>query len=98
MPIRSGKLESEFTMTGIEKEIGKRSDNGVEVEGGDIDLWTPLETKTPYAVKQLLEDGRKVIMFAPNDTENPFNWSLVRILTTKDWISVDVLMGFFPRK
>ena len=68
-------------MAGIGKEMEKQSDHGAE--GGDIDLWAPLETKTPYAIKQLLEDGRKVIMFAPNDLENPFNWSLVSILALR---------------
>lgn len=78
-------------MAGIEKETRKRSEHGVE--GGDIDLWMPLETKTPYAVKQLLEDGRKVIMFAANDSENPFNWSLVRKYhDTVDW---NILISFF---
>ncbi|KAF8451557.1 major facilitator superfamily domain-containing protein [Terfezia claveryi] len=62
-------------MAGIKKEIGKRSDHGVE--RGDIDLWTPLETKTP-----------KVVMFAPNDQENPFNWSL----KMKTWITI---LGIF---
>ncbi|KAF8428101.1 hypothetical protein EV426DRAFT_704995 [Tirmania nivea] len=67
-------------MAGIEKEIGNRSDHGVG--GGDVDLWTP------YVIKQLLEDGRKVIMFAPNDPENPFNWSL----KLKIWLTI---LGIF---
>jgi len=75
-------------MTGIliEKELGKRSDDGVEVEEGDVDLWAPLETKTPFAIKELLEDGRRVITFAPNDPECPFNWSLVSILALENQI------------
>jgi len=86
-------------MAGIGKEVGKRSEHGVE--GGDIDLWTPLDTKTPYAIKQLLEDGRKVIMFAPNDPENPYNWSLVSNSGTEDRIpiyTVFILMNYFLRK
>lgn len=58
-------------MSAPEKEMGGRDSEG--------DIWTPLETKTPYALKSILEDGRKVIMFAPNDPENPFIWSVVSI-------------------
>lgn len=34
-------------------------------------------SKTPYVIKTVLGDGRKVISFGPGDHENPFNWPFV---------------------
>lgn len=34
-------------------------------------------SKTPYVIKAVLGDGRKVISFGPGDHENPFNWPCV---------------------